>query len=167
MPEKDTVFSSKIKYGGVFSFQNFYKFCYDWLSEEDGFLITEDKYAEKISGDAKNVEVKWTGVRKVTDYFRFDVKIEMLIVGLKKVEVMQGGNKIKTNEGSVEMKVKGVLVRDYNGKFETSPFNKFIRAIYEKWVIPGRIEEFQDKLMGDCDEFLSQSKAYLDLEGKK
>ena len=25
----------------------------------------------------------------------------------------------------------------------------------------------KEKLIGDCDEFLSQAKAYLDLEGKK
>ena len=34
-------------------------------------------------------------------------------------------------------------------------------------VISERIEQMQGKVAGDCDEFLSQAKAYLDLEGKK
>ena len=55
MAEKDTIFSSKIKYDGIFDFKEFYKFCYQWASEEMGYSISEDKYAEKISGDSKNI----------------------------------------------------------------------------------------------------------------
>ena len=62
---------------------------------------------------------------------------------------------------------EGVLVRDYNGKFETTAFKKFLRSIYEKWVIASSIEHYEDKIIGACDEFLSQTKAYLDLEGKR
>ena len=83
------------------------------------------------------------------------------------MEIDQGGTKIKTNKGSIEIKTKGVLVKDYEGKFETNALNKFLRSIYEKWVIPSRVMEFETKLAEDCDEFLNQAKAYLDLEGKK
>jgi len=65
------------------------------------------------------------------------------------------------------LSIKGTLVRDYDGKFETTAFRKFLRAIYEKWVIASRITEYEDKIAGACDEFLEQAKAYLDLEGKK
>ena len=64
------------------------------------------------------------------------------------------------------MKVKGVLVRDYDGKFESSASRKFYRSVYEKWIIPSRIEEFEEKVAVGCDTFLSQVKAFLDLEGK-
>ncbi|MEK6847833.1 MAG: hypothetical protein AABX50_01770, partial [Nanoarchaeota archaeon] len=63
--------------------------------------------------------------------------------------------------------IKGILVRDYNGKFETTAFKKFLRSIYEKWVIPSSIDEYQAKIASDSDGFLNQAKAYLDLEGKK
>ena len=47
--ETDTVFSSMIKYNGIFSFPEFYKFCYDWLKEETGFeKLIENKYEEKL-----------------------------------------------------------------------------------------------------------------------
>ena len=55
MPEKDTIFSSNIKYSGVFGFQGFYQFCYEWLTEETGLDIMEDKYEEKIKGDKKEI----------------------------------------------------------------------------------------------------------------
>ena len=167
MAEKDTIFSSKIKYNGIFSFKNFYAFCYDWLTEETDLSISEDKYAEKLETDSKNIDIKWTGLRKVTDYFKFDIKVKFKITGLTEVEIQEGSTKIKTNKGIVEIDVKGVLVRDYEGKFESKASQKFLRSIYEKWVIPSRITEYENKIAGDCDEFLNQAKSYLDLEGKR
>ena len=167
MPEKETIFSSKIKYSGIFSFKDFYKFSYDWLTEETGLELVENKYAEKIDGASKKIEIKWTGKKKLTDYFRFDAEVEIKADGLKEVEINQGGAKIKTNQGSVEVSIKGILVKDYEGKFETTAFKKFLRGIYEKWVIPSAIEEYKGKISSDSDAFLNQAKAYLDLEGKK
>lgn len=167
MAEKDEIFSSKIKYTGIFNFQNFYKFCYNWLIEETEVDLAEEKYKEKITGNAKGIEIEWKGTRKVTDYFKYEIKVNYIIIGLTEVEIEQGGAKVKTNKGVVEMKVKGTLIRDYAGKFEKSSFQKFLRGIYEKWVIPSRIEQYEGKLIGDADEFLGQAKAYLDLEGKR
>ena len=167
MSEREQIFSSKVKNVGIFSFPDFYRFCYDWLTDETELLIMENKYKEKLSGDSKDIEIEWVGIRKITDYFKFEIKINFRVLGLTKVEINQGGVKVKTNKGSVEVKVAGDLVRDYQGKFEGSAIKKFLRSIYEKWIIPSRIEQFEEKLIEDCNEFLNQAKAYLDLEGKK
>ncbi len=167
MPEKETIFSSKIKYNGVFLFKDFYKFCYDWLKEETGLEIIEDKYKEKLIGDSKDIGVEWTGSREMTDYFKFEAKITFTVEGMTKVEINKGGAKVEMNKGSVQTEIKGNLIRDYHGKFETTAFKKFLRGVYEKWVIPSRIDHYEDKIISDCDEFLSQAKAYLDLEGKR
>lgn len=167
MSESETVYSSKVKYNGVCKFADFYKFCYEWLSDEKGLSVSETAYNEKISGTSKDIEIEWIGKKKVTDYFKFKVKINFRILGLSEVEVVEGGAKVKTNKGSFEISAKGDLIRDYDGKFEHSAFQKFLRGIYEKWVIASRVEEYEDKLIGVCDSFLGQAKAYLDLEGKR
>jgi hypothetical protein len=166
MAEKDKIFSSKVKYEGLMDFKEFYKFCYQWLTEESQLDLVENKYAEKISGDSKNIKVEWGGSRKVTDYFKFQVDVKFEVLNLSNVEITQDGKKLKMNKGSVEVSIKGTLVRDYEGKFEHTSTQKFMRAIYEKWVIYSRIKEYEGKLMADCNEFLSQAKAFLDLEGK-
>ncbi len=167
MAEKETIFSSSMKYGGIFSFKDYYKFCYDWLAEETGLDLAEEEYVEKIKGDIKDIDIKWSGTREVTDYFKFEIKVEYEIRALKDVQITEGNKKVKTNDGQVKLKVKGNLIRDYEGKFETTAFNKFLRSIYEKWVITARINQFEEKLFGDCDDFLQQAKAYLALEGKR
>jgi hypothetical protein len=167
MAEKDTIFSSKIKYKGVFSFQDFYKFCYDWLSEEMGLDVSEEKYTEKLKGNSKDIEVDWICEKKITDYFKYEIKVSFDIQNLEKVEITQGNVKVNSNKGGAEVKIKGIIIKDYEGKFEKSAFQKFLRGIYEKWVITSRIDQMEGKLVGMCDEFLAQTKAYLDLEGKK
>lgn len=167
MAHQEVIFNSKIKYNGVFSFKEFYKFCYDWLTQETDLELAESKYAEKIAGEAKEIDIEWNGERKFTDYFKMKAKVEFQIKGLKEVELTQAGKKLKTNSGSVEVKAKGTIVRDYDGKFESSPFKKFLRGIYEKWVIASRIEQYETKIFKDMDEFLTEAKAFLDLEGKK
>jgi len=129
--------------------------------------LFEEKYEEKITGDTKELKIEWKGVRKVTDYFKYEVKVKFRVTKLKEIEIAQDGRKIKTNQGDVEMKIAGSLLRDYEGKFEKGAFRKFLRSIYEKWVIPARIEQYEEKLIGDCDEYLAQAKAFLALEGKR
>ncbi|MAH03222.1 hypothetical protein CMI39_00340 [Candidatus Pacearchaeota archaeon] len=167
MPEKETIFSSKVEYSGVFQFSDFYNFCYNWLTDEMGLDISEDKYEEKLSGDTKTIEIEWTGEKEVTDYFKFEFKVKFKLTGLKKVEINQEGKKIETNKGKIKITAKGNLVRDYKGKFETTAFKKFLRSIYEKWVISSRIEQFQGDIFKNGDDFLAQAKSYLDLEGKR
>lgn len=167
MAEKESLFSSRIKYVGIVKFKDFYQFCYDWLTEELGMDIIEEKYTEKIKGEGKDLEIKWVGKKELTDYFRFDLKVTFKIYGMKKVEITEGNTKIETDKGDIRIKAEAIIVRDYKGKFEASGFNKFLRAIYEKWVIPSRIEEFKSKIIEDSDDFLSQAKSYLDLEGNR
>jgi len=136
MAEKDTIFSSSIKSSGIFSFQDFYNFCYDWLTEESGLSISENKYAEKLSGDSKNIDIEWVGTKVVTDYFRFEIKVKFNVGGLTQVEINKNGAKIKTNKGSIKVQVQGVLVKDSHGKFESSAFviincSGFITSIEE------------------------------------
>jgi hypothetical protein len=167
MAEKDKIFSSKIKYNGIVNFADFYKFCFEWLRDETGLSLSENKYSEKLSGDSKNIDADWSGSRTMSDYFKFEAKISFKVVGLTSIEITQDGKKIKTNKGSIEVGINGTLIRDPAGKFEKTGFQKFLRGIYERTVIPERIEQLQGKAASDCDEFLAQAKSYLDLEGKR
>ena len=95
MAEKEEIFSSKMKYEGLWDFKEFYKFCYQWLVEEMHLDVIEDKYSEKITGDSKGIKIEWTGKRKVTDYFQFSVSVKFEIIGLINVEITKDGRKIR------------------------------------------------------------------------
>lgn len=166
MAEKDTVFSGKIKQKGIFDFKDFYSYSYDLLIEE-GYSVSEKVYSEEITGDSKKIDISWEASKTISDYFKFSIKINWTIIGLKEVEVMKEGKKVKMNNASVEIKVKGVLVKDYENRWENHPFWKFLRGIYERYIIRSRIDDYESKLQGEAEEFIAQCKSYLALEGKK
>jgi len=163
MSEKDLIYETKIKHEGVFSFKDLYNFLYDFLADA-GYFVIEEGYTEKIKAEGKDLEIKWKCTKKVTDYFRFEIKVSFRILRLVDIEISKDGKKIKTNKGEVEIKFSGSLERDYESKFEVTPVHKFLRAVYDKYIIKNKIEQMEDKLIGDVLNAANQTKAYLVLE---
>ncbi len=166
MAEKDKIFESKIKQVGFANFKDYYSFMYDWLNGEE-YDVSEDKYSETIEGDATKIEIEWTAFRKISDYFKFELKIAWKVLNMKTVEVERDGKKVKIQSGTFELKVKGYLVKDYENKWEDRPFWKFLRGVYDRYIIRTRIIQYEDKLFGECDNFLAQAKSFLAIEGKR
>ncbi len=166
MAEKDKVIVGKIKQKAIFHFKDFYGFTYDWLVGE-GYKVTEKVYSEEITGDSKKVEIEWEAKKKISDYFRFVIQVKWMILGLKSVEVQREGKKLKMNSGQVELKINGVLVKDYEHRWEDRPIWKFLRGVYDRYIVRSRIENYEDKLKDEVEEFIAQSKAFLVIEGMR
>jgi len=166
MVEKDKIFTGKVKHKGIFDYPELYRFCYKWLTEKD-YWVVEKKYSEKVTPGGKEVEIEWDSSKKVSDYFRFKLKVDWRIIGMKDIEVQKDGEKLPMNKGSFEIKLGATLEKDYESRWEKNPFLKFLRGIYDKYIIRGRIEQYEAKLYGEGDEFLAQVKAFLALVGTK
>ena len=166
MAEKDTVCSGKVAQKGIFNFKDFYAFTYDWLVG-GGYKVVEKKYSEEITGDSKKIEIKWEAKKKISDYFRFVINVDWKVIGLKEAEVVKEGKKVKMNTGQPEIKVTAILVKDYEHRWEDQPLWKFLRGVYDRYIIKSRIEEYQDKLKEEAEEFIAQCKSFLALEGKR
>lgn len=166
MAEKDKVVTQKIKRVGVFHFKDTYQFMYNWLIEED-YFVEEQKYVEEVTGDTKKIEIIWVASKKISDYFRNDIKLTWTILNLKNVEVEKNGKRVKMNDASFEVKFAGTLVKDYENTWEKNPVTKFFRGVYDKFIIEGRIEGYEDKLYGDVDDLIEDTKGFLTIEGEK
>ncbi len=164
MSEKDTIFSGKIKHNGLFDFKELYRFCYVWLTDY-GYSVTEKKYSEKAKPDgSKDLEIEWEAKKKISDYFRFIIKITWRIIAMTKTEAEYEGKKVKMEKGDLEISFKAVLEKDYEHRWESSPFLKFLRSVYDRYIIKGRIKDYEDRLTEEVDELIAQAKSFLALE---
>jgi hypothetical protein len=166
MSEKDQVFKGKIKQSGIFSFKDFYNFAYDWLRDEN-YDVYEKKYSEKVKGESKDIEIEWNAERDISDYFKFSIQLSWLITGLKSVEVQKDGKKEKMDSGAMEIKFKAILIKDYEDRWENQPFWKFLRGMYERYIIRARITDYEIKILSELEEYIAQLKAFLALEGQR
>lgn len=166
MGEKEKVAEMKIKHSGVFDFREVYSFIYTLLSDGE-YSVEEKNYAEKTKGDQKEIEVNWMAKRKVSDYFRFIIKVDLRTFRMTNAEVVKDGVKTSTNKGDFEVKFTAFIDKDYENRWENTAFLKFLRGLYEKYIISSTIGSYAGMLEDETTSMVNQTKALLDLSGKK
>jgi hypothetical protein len=163
MAQKKEVYKEKFKHTGYWNYKEVYDFLFHWFHDHQ-YKIHENLYNEKIIASGKEVIIKWEAEKKVTDYFKYQVKADWHILHMKDVEVEVDGKKVKTQNGEVEIIFKGILIKDYEKRWEDKPFWKFFRGIYEQYVIRETVDEFEDHVEDDVREMIGELKAMLKLE---
>lgn len=166
MAERDLILKEKFDHTGIFDFSAFYSFAHSWFKDE-GYSVDEDKYSEKVSGNARDIIIEWTIVKRLSDYFKIEHKVRFIIEKLTDVEVEIDGTKKKMNKGKVEVEIKSNLVSDPESKWDKNPFSRFIRDIYSKYIIPSRVDSLREKTISDGRKFKEDLKAYLELIGRR
>ncbi len=165
MAERDRIYRGKLKQKGIFIFKDFYEFLFDYLMDEN-YDVFEDKYTERVDGDTKQIEIKWTAIKEVTDYFRYEITFYWIVQNLKKVKVKREGKEVTMDSGSIEIKFDAILQKDYENRWENNAFLKFLRGIYDRYIIRSRVDDNEFKLFQEASEFTAQAKSFLALEGK-
>jgi hypothetical protein len=165
MAEKNTVFKQSIKHKGHWNFTDLYNFCFGFLKDE-GYHVKEGVYTEKISGFGKELIIEWSAEKKVTDYFKNYIKVKWHVLGMKDAEVEQDGKKINTNKGEVKIAIEGMLENDYENRWENRPLWKFLRGIYEKYVIRTTVDQYENRLTDVGTKFVGEIKSFLQLSGR-
>lgn len=167
MVEKDQIIKEKLDHSGIFSFSDLYTFMHTWL-KDNLYGVNEEKYGEKVSGASRDIGFEWKATRTLSDYFKIEHTIRVDVTGLTEVEVEIDGKKRRMNKGKIAMEIKGILIKDPKNTWdETSPAYKFLREVYDKYIIPKRIKAMENKIENDVRSFKDEVKAYLELTGKR
>jgi len=167
MAEKDILFRQKIRHTGVFDFKELYRILFEWLVDQ-GYDVNEKQYKEIIgAGNAREIEVEWKATRKVSDYFKFMLEMKWHLLGITNVEVEIDGKKQKMQKGQFEIEVRSTLLKDYEERWTKTPFVKFLRGLYDKYIIKERIEAYEAKIVSEMDMFIAECKSFLALSGAR
>ena len=166
MAEKDQLTKEKVEHSGIFDFESIYGFAYRWLNDE-GYSVEEEKYSEVVSGNKRNIKFEWKGTKNLSDYFKHEIKCKFEIKDLEDIEVEIDGKKTKTNRGKFSVEIKGTLITDHESKWDITPWYRFLRDVYGKYVIPSRVSSNEDRLVNDVISLKEEIKAFLELSGRR
>ena len=165
--EKDILFKQKVKYTGTFSYKELYRIIYEWLMDH-GYDVSEKSYKEIIgAGNSKEVDIEWEAWRKITDYFRYYLHIQVQIFRMTEVEVEIDGVKQKMNKGAIEIGIKSILEKDYESRWITRAPIAFLRTFYDRYLIKERIEKFVGELIGEMGTIADEIKSFLNIQGTR
>ena len=162
MSVRSNIAKQTIKKKGYWNYSELYGFCFSWL-KDNGYGVKESEYVEKLSDFGKEIQLKWEGGRRVTDYFKFVIKVEWHILGMTDAVIERDGKQEKTNKGEIKLSISADLVKDYEDNWDKKPMVKFMRGIYDKYIIRTTIDNYGDVLKSDFKEYISQVKSFLEL----
>ena len=167
MSEKEQVIREKVQHQGIFDFKGFYGFAHDWLKEEKEYGVVEEKYNEKVSGNTRDIKIEWLASKLLIENFNIEIKIKFDIGDLADVEVEVDSERKKMNKGKVEVEIRGTIVKDPDSKWDKSPFSRFMRDTYNKYVIPGRINNVENRIKTDVINLKEELKAFMELSARR
>ena len=166
MAEKKEVINEKLEHTGLFDFPGFYAYIHTYLKDHL-YSVTEDKYTEKLIGNARDITAEWKATKEISDYFKIEIALKIETKGMTDVEVEIDKERKKMNKGDISIEIKGTLIKDPEGKWEGSPFNRFMRDFYNKFIVPGRIKEVESTISAFVVDVKDDMKAFLDLTAKR
>jgi|SRR3989344_5488205 len=152
----------KIKWEGVTDFSELYKYMKLYLDDigyaEERNL--EKKYIKKIKPEGKEqLEISWHGEKKKSEFFNFNIDINILILGMSDVEIQQpDGVKRKMQKGKFEMRINSYIER--TDKWDEL---KGFQKLYYELTIRKRIDEYIKELYNKSTGFHSYIKQFLGL----
>ncbi len=163
MVEKKLVVDSvRINYKGLFNVKELYRVI-DSFFKDKGWDKREVRNKEFVSPEGKYVELWLEPFKKVSDYAKLILRIQIIMENLREVVVEKGRHKKKMNKGDVLIIIDGFLDTDYENRWEGRPEYVFIRTIFDKFIYRKHTGEFEALLVEDSDELKATIKSFLNL----
>ncbi|MBD3303634.1 hypothetical protein GF343_00665 [Candidatus Woesearchaeota archaeon] len=170
--EYKTVTRFSVKFKDVFILEDLYVLMYEWLVER-GFATRVDAdfperyYLDRTGPAGKEVWIRWRPKRHPipgNKFWRFDLDIDMHVLGLKDVELVVQNKKVKANKGEVEVQVAANLIYDASGEWKKSALLKPFRNFYFKRFLSKKKDMIEKELYNEAYEFRDAINYYLQLE---
>lgn len=152
----------KLNYSGLFNVHELYMLIDSYLREK-GFDKRESKNQEHVGPEGKYVNLVLQPWKKITDYARHVIKIEIKMNHLKEVVVEHDGRKHKMQNGEVTITFDGYLDTDYEDRWEQKPFYFFLRTLFDKWVYRTYSTEYEELLVENVSQLHQSIKSFLNL----
>jgi hypothetical protein len=163
MSEKVTVTGKEtISYEGLFSVKELYALIEDWVNSK-GYLPVETSIEEVVEPSGKVITAKLEPFKKLTDYAKAIIKIDIMIADCKEVEITRGDKKQKLNKGKVIIEIQSILETDYEHRWEMKPWLYVLRTIFEKYIYTPFLGGYKNAIREDTDHLKDQIKAFLNL----
>ena len=85
------------------------------------------------------------------------------MVNLVEVEVEVDGRKVNKHKANSEIKFDATLMKNYENKWDKNAFLRFIREVYDTYIIRSRIEDYKAELYSEIYELIDEVKAFLNM----
>jgi len=162
MTESDKIIRDKSvsRENVVLNISKFYKMAKKYLAEEKGYTdFNEKSYEDSVSDGLKSTKIKFEAKKKVDDYTEFKLELTIKMSNYKYVAVK--GDKLA--KGNLKIEFEASLENDYTEKWEDNLFKKFVRGVYDRFILGSHFNKLEDELKEECLDAIDMIKSYLNM----
>jgi hypothetical protein len=160
---KTLIWMRPLKYSGLVDLRGLYAIMDKWMAENH-YNKNERRNHESVSEEGKQIILEELPWKKLSDYAKCEMRIYIEMTNLKEEVVTRNGLKHKYFHGDIFFSFDCYLVTDYEGHWESKPAYYFLRFIVDKFVYKSYTGRFEQEATSDCNEFINEIKAYLNME---
>lgn len=163
MAETLTLIDGKtLSYEGLFEPKEIYTVI-DQFFKKHGFDKHEFKNAEQIFEHGKQLEMDLRPYKKLSDYVKVEIKIDIVARNLKEVEIEKKGIKKKMVSGPIDISFTSYFITDYEGTWEMKPFYYVFRMLVDKYVYKSYMNTAKNELIEITNEIYDELRSYLNM----
>ncbi|NIA03731.1 MAG: hypothetical protein GWP09_00080 [Nitrospiraceae bacterium] len=167
MAETYVAFDKKIvSFNGLFSINDLYKLMDKWF--KDNSYSKDEKVArEKVEENGRYIYLLEQPYKKISDYIKIMIWIEIEMKNIIDVEVSIGNEKKLMNRGEVSLAFMGFVVTDYEAKWEAKPTTFVMRTIFDRFIFKTMLSKAEDTVKKDISQLMKEIKAFLNINNIK
>jgi hypothetical protein len=163
MAEKKIVFRDKtLQFQGLFEIKGLFRSIVKWLDEHN-YDLFENKNYEEIFENDKKIVFELLPYKKITDYYKFEIRIYLTCESLKEAEVELNGVKYRLLKGNMTCTFDATMITDYENRWESRPQYFFFRTLMDKFIYRSHTREYEHELRTDVQQLEEEMKAYLNM----
>lgn len=154
-PQK--VMFHKIEQHGLYDLNRLYSEMKKWFMDNN-YIYTEKENTTNVKDKGTEVKMMMSGERKVTDYFKFEIEVKFLIIEMEKVKYK---DKL-LDRGKLLAFITATMYLDYRHKWAKNKLSKFLRFIYNNFLIRNQIVDvYSSALKFEGDDLFDTMKEVL------
>jgi hypothetical protein len=124
--DRQTLYKFKLGYTDVFSMKQFYILMREWFID-NGFVVRDDEefpetfYLQRDTPRGNEMWIRWRFTKEVpgtSGLWAYGVDVDFHVLGLKEIEFMSKGKKVKADKGEVETEIDCTLIKDITQAWE-------------------------------------------------
>lgn len=156
-----TIDEESITYNGFFDGKNLYSFVTNFFKDK-GYDINElISIADTTNFFKKNNVVDVRPEIKLNDYYKIELKINLIFKGVEDVSVDTPSGKKELQKGMIIVKIEGNINSSYDDKLGFGMFSEIIRTLNDNLFMKKEYDFAQNKLRKDVSQFKHFVSEYL------
>ncbi|MBR9676710.1 hypothetical protein GOV04_01040 [Candidatus Woesearchaeota archaeon] len=125
-----------IKRVGVFDYNDLYNSVKNWF-EAKKYRFIEKNYKNK----GNEINISMAPVKKVSEYVRFVIGLDMFILDIKNVDVVKDGKKTTMQQARAKIKLTYNVETDYQGRFDKSEKLQKLKKFIDNKLLKKKLDE--------------------------